>query len=690
MVKFNKDMITKELLSPKSIVVVGGSDDTKKTGGSALRNLINTGYNGKLFVVNPKADVVQGIPCCKSLEELPQVDLAILAIPAQACPATVEFLCSNRGCKAVIIYSAGFHEDSEEGAELERQIVESVNRAGASLIGPNCIGVLTPDYAGLFTQPIPELNKIGVDMISGSGATVVFILEAAMQLGLKFSSIYSVGNSAQLGVEDILKHMDETYVHGESAPVKLLYIENLSKPEMLLKHAKSLISKGARIAAVKSGSSEAGSRAASSHTGALASPDVAVTALFNKAGIIRCHSRNELVTIGSVLMYPRPKGKKIAIITHAGGPAVMLTDALSLNGMEIPHFSGAKADSLLKKLYPGSSVSNPVDFLATGTAEQLSYIIDACENDFDVDAMVVIFGSPGLTSVYDVYDLILEKISSCKKPIYPVLPSIVNVQDEISQFQSKGGISFPDEVTFGSALTKILSIELPEKDIELPPVDIKLIRQIINNSANGYLAPTEVQKLLDAAGIDRAKEAVAADEKNLRKHAREIGYPLVMKVIGPVHKSDVGGVALNITDDETLVSEFTRMMKIPATTSVLLQPMLSGTQLFAGAKREDGYGHIIMCGLGGIFVEALSDVSSRLAPISQREASDMLLSLKGYKIIKGTRGQDGVNEVIYRDAIRRLSALCIVAPEIFEMDINPLLGNPRQVIAVDARIRIEK
>ena len=368
----------------------------------------------------------------------------------------------------------------------------------------------------------------------------------------------------------------------------------------------------------------------------------------------------------------------------------MLTDILSSNGLEIPSFSGAKAELLLSQLYPGSSVANPIDFLATGTADQLSAIIDSCQTDFDVDSMAVIFGSPGLTSVYDVYNILLEKIKTSAKPIYPILPSIVNVKEEIAQFQEKGGISFSDEVTFGSALAKVLAVDLPESEIELPPVDHKLIRKIINNSSNGYLSPYDVQKLLDAAGIERAKEAVADNQNNLRKYAREIGYPLVMKVIGPVHKSDVGGVALNITDDETLVSEFNRMMKIPDTTSVLLQPMLTGTQLFAGAKREDDYGHIIMCGLGGIFVEALGDITSRLAPVSNREANDMITSLKGYKIIKGTRGQDGVNETIYRDAIRRLSALCVAAPEIFEMDINPLLGNSRQVIAVDARIRIEK
>lgn len=683
-------MITKELLSPKSIVIVGGSDDTRKTGGSALKNLIDTGFRGKLMVVNPKAENVQGIKSYPSVEELPQVDLAILAIPANSCPDAVDILCSKKGCKAVIIFSAGFHEDSEAGAQLEEKIVKIVNKAGASLIGPNCIGVLTPEYSGLFTKPIPKLSRDGVDIISGSGATVVFIMEAAMQLGLKFSSVYSVGNSAQLGVEEILKHMDETYEHGVSSPVKLLYIENIGKPEMLLKHASSLIKKGAKIAAIKSGYSEAGSRAASSHTGALASPDKAVSALFKKAGIIRCFSRNELVTVASVLMYPKPKGDKVAIITHAGGPAVMLTDALSVNGIKIPHFKGAQADKLLAKLYPGSSVANPVDFLATGTAAQLSDIIDACEKDFDVDSMAVIFGSPGLTTVYDVYDVLLEKIAKCSKPVYPVLPSVVNVKDEIEVFQSRGGISFPDEVTFGQALSRVISTKEPELDFQLPPVDKKMIRKVIDESANGYLSPEKVQKLLDAAGISRAKEAVAADEISLRRAAKDLGYPLVMKVIGPVHKSDVGGVVLNVTDDETLLTEFNRMMKIKDTTSILLQPMLAGTQLFAGAKREGGFGHLIMCGLGGIFVEALGDISTALAPVSKHEASDMITSLRGYKIIQGTRGQEGVNEVLYNETLRRLSALCKVAPEIFEMDINPLLGNSRQVIAVDARIRIEK
>ncbi len=683
-------MITQQLISPKSIVVVGGSEDTTKPGGSALKNLINNKYSGKIYVVNPKAQNVQQQETYASIDQLPQVDCAILAIPAHMCPGAVEELCANKGCKAIIIFSAGFNEDGPEGAAFEKAIVATVNKYGASLIGPNCIGVITNNYTGVFTQPTSNVSKDGVDIISGSGATVVFIMEAAIKHGINFAHVFSVGNSAQIGVEEVLEYLDETYVPGVSSPVKLLYIENIANPQKLLKHSRSLISKGARLAAIKAGYSEVGSRAASSHTGALASPDVAVSALFKKAGIIRAYGREELMNIASVLKFPLPKGKKVAIITHAGGPAVMLTDVLSSNNIDIPKISGEKADELLAKLYKGSSVSNPIDFLATGTPQQLSDIIDACENEFDIDAMTVIFGSPGLTDVFPAYQVILEKMKQCNKPIYPILTSVVNAEEAIEQFQQLGGVSFNDEVSFGEAFVKVANSILPEEENNLPAVDKEIIRRVIDNSQNGYLLPADVQTLLDAAGINRAKEIVANSAENTLKAAREIGYPLVMKVVGPVHKTDVGGVALNISDDNTLINTFDRMMNIPDAVGVLLQPMLSGTEIFIGAKREGSFGHLVMCGLGGIFIEALRDVQSALAPITQKEAANMICNLKAYKIIKGIRGTGGVNEVVFNDMIRRVSALCIAAPEIAEMDINPLLGNAKTVIAVDARIRIEK
>lgn len=685
-------MITKQLLNPQSIVVVGGSDDIHKPGGRVLENLIQQRFAGTLYVVNPKLDEVQGVPSYRLVEQLPQVDLAIIAIAAKFCPQTVEVLARDKGTKAFIILSAGFHEEGEEGARLEQEIVQTINETGGCLIGPNCIGVMNANYAGVFTKPIPKLEDRGVDFITASGATAVFILEAGITKGLTFSSVYSVGNSAQMGVEDVLKYMDETYVAGKSSPVKLLYMESVAKPDLLLKHAASLVRKGCKLAAIKAGSSDAGSRAASSHTGALASPDIAVDALFRKAGIVRCNGREELVTVASIFMHPELKGNNIAIITHAGGPAVMLTDTLSNGGLNVPAIEGDKADALLAKLYAGSSVANPIDFLATGTAEQLGYIIDACENDFEhIDAMVVIFGSPGLSPVYDVYDLLDEKMKVCKKPIYPILTSIVNVKDEIAHFIAKGRISFPDEVIFGTALAKVYHTTKPAAaQVALPAMDTAKLRGIADRADNGYLSPSDVQQLLDAAGIARAGEAVVTSAFDAVAAAQTLGYPVVMKVVGPIHKSDVGGVVLNVADDDTVRAEFERMIGIKDTTAIMLQPMLSGTQLFVGAKKEGAFGHMVLCGLGGIFIEVLKDVSAGLAPLSLQEAHSMIRSLRSYKIIQGVRGQEAVNEELLAEIVTRVAALVTVVPEIFEMDLNPLLGKADRVVAVDARIRIER
>jgi acetyltransferase len=642
-----------------------------------------------LYVVNPKEDIIQGITCHKSVDELPECDLAILAIAAKYCPETVEKLARDKQTRAFIILSAGFHEESEEGAVLEEKIVATVNQYNACLIGPNCIGMMNHHHTSVFTTPIPKLDPKGVDFISGSGATAVFIMEASIPKGLTFSSVYSVGNSAQLGVEDVLKYLDENFDPETSSRVKLLYIESVNKPDMLLKHASSLIRKGCSIAAIKSGSSAAGSRAASSHTGALASPDVAVESLFRKAGIVRCHSREELATVASIFMHKPLKGKNIAIITHAGGPAVMLTDALSEGGLEIPHLEHPE---LLTKLFPGSSVANPIDFLATGTAEQLGFIIDACENDFpDIDGMAVIFGSPGLFEVYDVYKLLDEKMRSCSKPIYPVLPSIINVKNEIEYFIGLGRINFPDEVNFGNALCKVYNTPVPAPEIiAQPEINLKAIRAIINQAENGYLHPEKVQELFDAAGIPRAGEAVVTDKESAIKAASELGLPVVMKVVGPVHKSDVGGVVLNVKNFDQVASEFDRMIQIADTTAILIQPMLSGHSVYIGAKQEPKFGHMVLCGLGGIYIEVLKDVQSSLAPVSIGEAASMITRLKSYKIIQGVRGQEGLNEELFADVITRVSALCLAAPEIAEMDINPLMGNMKMLKAVDARIRIEK
>ncbi len=690
-------MINPKLLDPKSIVVCGASSDIHKPGGKALKNLLESAFKGQVYAVNPKETEVQGVKCYAKVDDLPQVDCAILCIAAKFCAQTVDILAKEKGCRGFIIVSAGFSEESHEGAEIEKHIVDTINSVGGSLIGPNCTGFLNTNYSGCFDTPIPKLDPKGVDFITGSGATAVFIKEYGMSNGLKFNSVWAVGNSAQLGIEDVLEHLDETFDPEKSSHVIMLYMEKIGDPQRLLKHSRSLINKGCHIAAIKSGGSAAGSRAASSHTGALATNDAAVDALFQKAGIVRCQNRQELTTVCGVFMHPELKGKRCAVITHAGGPAVMLTDVLSNGGMEVPPLKDHPASpALLAKLFGGSSVGNPIDFLATGTAEQLGYIIDTVENEYDeIDFSVVIFGSPGLFSNKEVYNLLDEKMKTCKKPIFPVLPSIINVKDEINDFIAKGRINFPEECVLGNALVKVYNTPKPQPEhVDLPKVDVARIRATVDRCKDGYMEIADYNELLDAAGISRKKSVEVSKKEDALAFAKEVGcskdVPLVMKVVGPLHKSDVGGVTLGVKDLDTVAKEFDRLIVIPETYAVEMYPMLDGTDVYIGAIRDEKFGHQIFFGLGGIFIEVLKDVQSALAPITAAEAKEMLTKLRGYKILQGVRGQEPVNLDLYADQIARVSALVQAAPEIAEMDLNPLLGNPKYVTAVDARIRLEK
>lgn len=685
-------MINRQLLQPESIVVIGGSNNVHKPGGAVVRNLLSGGYQGTLRVVNPKEDEVQGIKAFHDARELPPTDLAILVVAAKYCPDYVQLLAAEKHVRAFIIISAGFSEETHEGALLEQQILDICEQYGCALIGPNCIGLLTRWHHSVFTRPIPQLNPKGVDFISGSGATAVFILESAVTKGLQFNSVWSVGNGRQIGIESVLEYMDEHFDAEHDSMVKLLYIENIADPDKMLYHATSLIRKGCRIAAIKAGSSESGSRAASSHTGAIASSDSAVEALFRKAGIVRCFGREELTTVGCIFTLPRFTGRNFAIVTHAGGPGVMLTDALSKGGMQVPSLKGPLADELKAKLLPGSSVANPIDILATGGAKELELAIDYCEKMENIDAIMVIFGTPGLVKIFEVYDVLHKKILECPKPIFPILPSVNTAGPEVQEFLKRGHVNFSDEVTLATALTQIMKTPEPTRfEVELYGTDISRLHKLIDSiGESGYVSPDIVRQILSCAGIPMVPELVSTSKDELSAFAEKVGFPVVAKVVGPVHKSDVGGVALNIRSKEVLGAEFDRMMQIPDATAVMVQKMIKGTELFIGAKYEERFGHVVLCGLGGIFVEVLRDVSSGLAPLSYEEAYSMIHSLRAYKILKGTRGQKGINERMYAEIIVRLSTLLRFATEIKEIDINPLLADENDVIAVDARIRIEK
>jgi len=686
-------MINQELINPQSIVVVGGSNHTSKPGGNCIRNLLQGNYKGKLYAVNPKEKEVQGLKCFQHVSDIPPTDLAIISIPAALCLETVTILAREKGVKAFIMYTAGFSETTEEGKALEQQIVDVINQANACLIGPNCIGILNRYHHSLFTLPIPEMDPFGVDMISSSGGTAIFLMESSINMGLRFNSVWSVGNAAQVTVEDVMEYMDAHFNPETDSRIKLLYIESIKDPDKLLEHTSSLIRKGCKIAAIKSGTSESGFRAASSHTGAMANPDLAVEALFRKAGIVRCYSREELATVGAVFTQKELKGRNIAIVTHAGGPAVILTDALAKGGMIIPPLSdNPDAEQLKKQLLPGSSVSNPIDIIGTGGPEHLAVAIDYCENKFkNIDGIAVIFGSPGLTRVYEAYDVLDQKMRTCTKPIFPILPSVSTAWDETNFFIKKGHVNFSDEVGLATALTKMLNTPQPMTNtMELKGVDIPGVRKIIDSiTTSGYIAPHLVQQLFKAGNIPMVEDLVSNEWEKIRNFAEKTGYPVVAKVVGPVHKSDIGGVVLNVRSQKHLEIEFERLMEIPDAQAVMVQPMLKGQELFIGSKYEERFGHIVLCGLGGIFVEIFKDVASGLAPLVTEEALSMIRSLKGYKIFQGARGQKGINEYAFAKLIVQLSSLLRFAREIKELDINPLLATDKGIIAVDARVRVE-
>ncbi|WP_165044098.1 acetate--CoA ligase family protein [Dysgonomonas sp. ZJ709] len=685
-------MINKELIQPQSIVVVGASNNIQKPGGSVLHNLINGTFDGDLYAVNEKEDIVQGIKSYRNVDLIPNTDLAVISVPAKVCLEIVDILANKKGVKAFIVFSSGFSEVSEEGRAMENELIAIADKAGATLIGPNCSGFINTHHQSIFTRPIPNLNNMGVDIISSSGGTITYIIESAMCLGLQFNSAWSIGNAAQVGIEDILEYMDDEFDQKTSPRIKLLYLEKITDPDRFLKHSASLINKGCRIAAIKSGTSKSGSRAASSHTGAIASSDSAVEALFRKAGIIRCHSREELANVGAVLTMKNLKGRNLAIITQAGGPAVILTDALSKGNINVPEMDKELASELKKHLLSGAAVSNPIDIIGTGSGEHMGIAIDFCEKYFkEIDGIAVIYGNPGVSNVAEAYRILDQKIRTCKLPIYPILPSVVAAIEEMDTFTKQGHVNFTDEYALANALSKVVSRTPPSVGkIEDIGVDIPRIRSIIDNAPSGYADSQTIKQLFDAAGIPQVEELVTDNKEEAIAFAQKTGYPIVAKCVGPLHKSDVGGVVLNIQSDEHLTFEFERLMKIPETHSVMIQPMLSGQELFIGAKYENTFGHIVLCGLGGIFVEILQDVASGLAPLSFHEARSMVRSLRAHKIIKGARGQKGINEDLFVEIIVRLSVLLRFATEIKEMDINPLLANERVVVAVDARIRIEK
>lgn len=681
------------LFHPESIAVVGASGDILKPGGRVFKNIKDNGYQGALWPINPKNKEVQGIPAHETIEALPGApDLAILAIPSKFAIPAIRSL-ADKGAGAVIILTAGFGEKNEAGKEMEREMLTIGKAAGMAIIGPNCSGFLTHAYKGKFAGIIPKLPGKAVDIISGSGATVDYIMEQADRRGLSFGMVINLGNSIQYGVEDLIKMYDEQY-GPENARVLLIYMESVKKPKMLLEHAGNLIRKGCAIVGIKSGATPAGKRAAASHTGAMASPDTAVQALFEKAGIIRVHSKAELIDTACALVACRGAltGKNICVITDAGGPGVMMSDEVFRQGLAMAQFKKITLKRLAELLPPEAAWTNPIDCLPSRNAELIEKIIAVLgeEEAGNVDAIAVVTGNSGMSDNAPIYRTISDAMRKSPIPILPVLSSLTTAAGLIDRFSSDGSVYFQDEVSMAKALARICVPRQAETAMPaLPGYDKTAVAAVLKGK-NHVLSPDDVDALLKAAGFTLPALVTITKKTDLAAACETVGFPLAAKVVGPLHKSDVGGVKLGIMTLAEAGEAYDHMMKIQDATGVLLQSMVSGTEMILGASREENFGHLVMFGLGGIYTEVLKDVRFAFAPLSPIESMALVQGIKSFPILKGVRGQEAVDIEQVADHLQRLGLLATDFPRIKEMDINPLKGSGSALFAVDARVILEE
>ncbi len=648
-------MISKELVAPKSIAIIGASNDILSPGGNLLKNLIINNYEGNIYVVSENSSSVQGISTYKKIQDIPDTDLAFMAEDNGSIFEDIQILCMKKTCKAIVVFPDKISSAKITEREALIQTRKLCSDFRVTLIGPNSAGIANKNFCGLYTKS--SVKKDGnIQIISSSRTIISKITESSGVYGFNIGEVYSLGYSPLTTIEEILEWMDDNWSNNNKAHrVIAIYIERIANSQTMITKCRSLIGKGASI------------------VGVLASPNEVVAALFSKCGIIRAYDVEEMVNIVSILSKGRPNGKNISILTQAGGPAVLLADVLRQNGVNVP--------TLFFE-----------DYSFGKTSGHLSSLVDANEKNPDIDGTVVIFGEKETSNSSEVSNVIFRKIRQTKKPVYPLFVSESSYEELIKEFHHQGGISFTDEVIFGRALAKVINAPMIKEEGSLPAIDKYLIKRIIDESPNGFMPAFMVQELLDASGINRLGQHVALEEEEAINAAVSIGYPVVLKVLGPLHKTEVDGVSLNITDEHTLVSEYRRMSNIEGVTGFIVQPMIDDhvTELQVSCVREPNFPPLVSCSLGGIFADAMQDISYCLSPISAAEAEQMIQSLKAYPIIKGYREQEGVNEVMFGDIIRRLSALCLAVPEITRIELNPIFGNERDVCVVGARVKIDK
>jgi acetyl coenzyme A synthetase (ADP forming)-like protein len=701
-------MSLQSFFGPKSVAIVGASRQKGKVGYEILTNLVAGGYPGKIFPVNPKAEEIEGLKCYPDLASIGETpELVIIIVPAPFVAGVLEE-CAKIRVKSAIIITAGFKEVGPEGKKLEEEIVRIARRAGIRFIGPNCLGVIAPGpkLNASFGGDLPVPGSIGY--ISQSGALLAAILDLANANGIGFSSLVSIGNKADIDELDVIN------AFGDQKETKVIagYLESITDGDVFVREAEE-ISNRKPILLMKSGSTAAGAKAASSHTGSLAGGEVAYESAFKRAGVIRCDSIKQQFDFAQAFAsQPLPQGPTVAVITNAGGPGIMAADAIEEQGLTFAKLAEETMKRLAEKLPAAANVHNPVDVLGDALADRYEFALDVVLDDPSVNSALVLLTPQAMTQAKETAEAVV-KIVGQKKKGKPVLACFLGAAkvDEGVQILRRGGI--PQYDSPESAVTTLKAMvdfvrwrTRPKRVVRLFPVNRRKVESIVERHLRRGLldiGEAEAKEIIEAYGFATPKGSIATTAEQAGNIAQQLGFPVVLKIWSPdiLHKSDVGGVKVGLRSEQEVKDAFDLMMyRIPKKRpdahilGVLVQEMVrsSGKEVILGMHRDPHFGPLMMFGMGGIMVEVLKDVSFYLAPLTAEEAKQMLLNTKTYHILKGVRGQEGVDIEAIAEGLQRVSQLVTEFPEIKEMDINPfVVGAPGTTpIAVDARISLEK
>lgn len=685
----------KPFFEPRSIAVIGANRERGKIGSEILHNIIRAGFTGAVIPVHPTAPNVQGLDAYRRVTDIPvAVDLAVVAVPAAGVLEVVED-CLAKPVRAICVISAGFSESGPEGRAREAVLLDRVRTAGCRLVGPNCMGLLNTNPAvrlnATFSPAYPPAGNVA--MSSQSGALGLAILDYAQQLDIGISSFVSVGNKADVSGNDLIQY----WADDPNTSVILLYLESFGNPKKFSDIARR-VGRSKPIAAVKAGRSPAGSRAASSHTGALAASDTVVDALFRQAGVIRTERLEELFDVAALLSHqPVPRGPRTAILTNAGGPGILAADACEAQGLELPALGDATVAELRSFLPVAASVGNPVDMLASAPAEHYRRALAAILRDDAVDSVIVIFIPPLVTDPDAAAAAIVDAAGDCHhKPVLAVFMRSTGAPAALAPIPC---YAFPESAVLALARATTYAA-WRRKPVSEPPVldrfDAAAARKTVDTAlgrGDGWLTPGETSSLLKAAGIEAPALKSVADAGAALDAAAQIGYPVALKAVGPalLHKTEHGGVALNIAGPAALraaVQDFQSRLGDRLTGMIVQRMAPSGIEMIVGAVQDPSFGPLIACGGGGVYVDLLADTAFRLHPLSVDDAREMIDGLRMAPMLRGHRHMPAADEAALRDVLLRVSELVTVCPEIQELDLNPVIVLQHGACAVDARVRV--